>query len=318
MCVRLFGIHRKTMNKNGFKCKYYRTIFELCFDAILLTRLDGRVIKVNQAACALFGLSETELCALNCDAIVDPDDSRFQTVLEQRKLEGQVKTELNFKHKDGTIISGFLTSALFEDDQGEMLAIMIIRDITREKEYIRQLEAMKVKAEEDAMLDYLTNSLNRRGFDQLFRAEVTRSIRFDLGFCLAILDVDLFKMTNDRYGHTVGDVVLVEIARILMESIRPYDIFGRYGGDEFILCLPNTNEQEGLVILERLRQAIESHIIYVEDHTIRSSVSIGLCHFDQEEVKKRRYDDFIQCADQYMYQAKQIRNTVCYRGFRKD
>lgn len=306
------------MNKNGFKSKYYRTIFEQCLDAILLTRPNGMIIKANQPACAMFERSETELCTLGCDAIFDLSDSRLIPALKQRELEGQVKTELNFKQKDGTIIPGFLSSALFEDDQGEMLAIMIIRDITGDKEYIQHIEAMKCKAEEDSIHDFLTKTLNRRGFDQLFKSEITRSIRFDLGLCLAIIDVDLFKMTNDRYGHNVGDVVLVEIARILIESVRPYDILGRYGGDEFILCLPNTNAQEGLVILERLRQAIESHIIYVEDHTIRSSVSVGLCHFDKDEVKKRRYDDFIQCADQYMYQAKQIRNTVYHRGFRKD
>lgn len=306
------------MNSNGFKSKYYRYIFEHSLDAILLTRPNGTIIKANPAACEMLGRSEEELRKAGRELIVDMNDPRLRPAIAERELEGQVMTELNFIRKDGTIFPTFLTSALFEDDDGEMISVMIIRDISRDKEYIQLIEELKCKAEEDAMHDYLTNTLNRRGFDQLFRAEITRSVRFDLSFCLAIIDVDFFKMTNDRYGHHVGDMVLVEIARILIESTRPYDILGRYGGDEFILCLPNTHEKDGLLILERLRHQVENSVIYTGDQTIRSSVSIGFCHFESDIVKLRRYDDFIQCADQYMYKAKQIRNTVYHRGFRKD
>lgn len=306
------------MNKCGFKAKYYRYLFEHSLDAILLTRPDGSIIKANPAACTMLGRSEEELRLAGRELIVDMNDPRLCPALEERELAGQVMTELNFIRKDGTIFPTFLTSTFFEDDEGEMISVMIIRDISKDKEYLQLIEEMKRKAEEDAMHDYLTNTLNRRGFDQLFRGEITRSVRFDLGFCLAIIDVDFFKMTNDRYGHNVGDMVLVEIARILIDSTRPYDILGRYGGDEFILSLPNTNEKDGLMILERLRHQIENSVIYAGDHTIRSSVSIGFCYFDSDVVKRNRYDDFIQCADQFMYKAKQIRNTVYHRGFLKD
>lgn len=306
------------MNKCGFKAKYYRYLFEHSLDAILLTRPDGSIIKANPAACTMLGRSEDELRLAGRELIVDMNDPRLRPALAERELEGQVMTELNFIRKDGTVFPTFITSALFEDDEGEMISVMIIRDISRDKEHIQLIEEMKRKAEEDAMHDYLTKSLNRRGFDQLFKGEITRSIRYDLGFCLAIIDVDFFKMTNDRYGHNVGDMVLVEIACILIESTRPYDILGRYGGDEFILCLPNTSEHDGLLILERLRAQVENTAIYAEEHTIRASVSVGFCHFDSENVKHKQYDDFIQCADQFMYKAKQIRNTVYHRGFRKD
>lgn len=306
------------MNKCGFKAKYYRYLFEHSLDAILLTRPDGSIIKANPAACTMLGRSEEELRLAGRELIVDMNDPRLCPALEERELAGQVMTELNFIRKDGTIFPTFLTSTLFEDDEGEMISVMIIRDISKDKEYLQLIEEMKRKAEEDAMHDYLTNTLNRRGFDQLFRGEITRSVRFDLGFCLAIIDVDFFKMTNDRYGHNVGDMVLAEIARILIDSTRPYDILGRYGGDEFILCLPNTNEKDGLMILERLRHQIENSVIYAGDHTIRSSVSIGFCYFDSDVVKRNRYDDFIKSADQFMYKAKQIRNTVYHRGFLKD
>ena len=72
------------------------------------------------------------------------------------------------------------------------------------------------------------------------------------------------------------------------------------------------------MILDRLRHQVENSVIYAGDHTIRSSVSIGFCYFDSDVVKRNHYDDFIQCADQFMYKAKQIRNTVYHRGFLKD
>lgn len=306
------------MEKCGFKEKYYRYIFENSLDAILLTRPNGSIIKANPAACEMLGRSEEELTRLGREQLVDMNDPKLRPALAERELEGHVMTELNFIRNDGTIFPTFLTSALFEDDEGDLISVMIIRDISREKEHLQLIEELKRKAEDDAMHDYLTNTLNRRGFDQLFKGEITRSIRFDLGFCLAIIDVDLFKMTNDRYGHNVGDVVLTEIARILLSTTRPYDILGRYGGDEFILCLPYTSESDGLVILERLRHEIEENVIYVDDHTLRTSVSIGFCFFDKDVVKRNRYDDFVQCADQYMYKAKQIRNTVYHRGLRND
>lgn len=209
------------MNKCGFKAKYYRYLFEHSLDAILLTRPDGSIIKANPAACTMLGRSEEEFRLAGRELIVDMNDPRLCPALEERELAGQVMTELNFIRKDGTIFPAFLTSTLFEDDEGEMISVMIIRDISKDKEYLQLIEEMKHKAEEDAMHDYLTNTLNRRGFDQLFKGEITRSVRFDLGFCLAIIDVDFFKMTNDRYGHNVGDMVLIEIARILIDRRGP-------------------------------------------------------------------------------------------------
>ena len=239
------------MSKCSFKAKYYRSIFKHSLDAILLAHPTGSIIKANPAACKMLGRTEKELIEVGCDQIVDMRDSRLKAAFEERAHEGRVTAELNFIRKDGTIFPTILTSALFEDDEGEMISVVIIRDISREKGHIQLIEEMKRKAEEEAMHDYLTNTLNRRGFNRLFMVEIDRSIRFDLGFCLSIIDVDFFKMTNDRFGHNIGDVVLIEIARILHESIRPYDILGRYGGDEFILCLPNTSENDGLMIVDR-------------------------------------------------------------------
>lgn len=306
------------MSKCSFKTKYYRSIFKHSLDAILLAHPTGSIIKANPAACKMLGRTEKELIEVGCDQIVDMRDSRLKAAFEERAHEGRVTAELNFIRKDGTIFPTILTSALFEDDEGEMISVVIIRDISREKGHIQLIEEMKRKAEEEAMHDYLTNTLNRRGFNRLFMVEIDRSIRFDLGFCLSIIDVDFFKMTNDRFGHNIGDVVLIEIARILHESIRPYDILGRYGGDEFILCLPNTSENDGLMIVERLRSQVENTAIYAQEHTIHASVSIGFCHFDHEIVKHKHYDDFFQCADQFMYKAKQIRNKVYHGGFHKD
>ena len=119
-----------------------------------------------------------------------------------------------------------------------------------------------------------------------------------------ILDIDYFKETNDKYGHQVGDEILIQICNIISNNIRESDIFGRWGGEEFILLLPQTNLDNAYIVAENLRNKIENHSF---EKVGQKTISIGISQFDNIEDTKQ----FIKRADDAMYKAKNSgRNKV--------
>ncbi|MBN2866613.1 MAG: diguanylate cyclase [Thiotrichales bacterium] len=152
-----------------------------------------------------------------------------------------------------------------------------------------------------ASKDYLTGILNRRAFIEKASAEMEASQFTKMGFCLMMLDLDDFKAINDTFGHHVGDVVLQRVTQTVEEVIREQDLFGRFGGEEFILLLPNCSLDYSKEVAERILRQIES--IDVDDVTEglqTLTVSIGLSHFQ----KNSELDNLIAKADQAMYLAK--------------
>jgi len=117
-----------------------------------------------------------------------------------------------------------------------------------------------------------------------------------------LLDVDYFKTYNDRYGHLVGDVVLKETSRTIKENIRQIDLLGRYGGDEFVLLLTETNLAQAEFVAERIRKTIASKMIKAYDEELQLSVSIGGAFFP---AHAHDFKALIEKADQALYQAKE-------------
>lgn len=155
-----------------------------------------------------------------------------------------------------------------------------------------------------ASKDTLTNIYNRRMIDEYISQETTKSKRHKSDFSLMILDIDYFKETNDKYGHQVGDEILIQICNIISNNIRESDIFGRWGGEEFILLLPQTNLDNAYIVAENLRNKIENHSF---EKVGQKTISIGISQFDNIEDTKQ----FIKRADDAMYKAKNSgRNKV--------
>ena len=142
--------------------------------------------------------------------------------------------------------------------------------------------------------------------------EISRSFRENLPLSLILADIDHFKGVNDRHGHQVGDLVLQKFAVQLKESCRPYDFVGRYGGEEFVICLPAANGSQILAIAERMRQSIEKMGIALSDgsRTIRITASFGVVTLRLEQGDD--VDSIIGRADDALYKAKNSgRNRVC-------
>jgi len=149
--------------------------------------------------------------------------------------------------------------------------------------------------------DYLTGTLNRQAFFQLLSQEHARIKRTSECCCLMLVDIDHFKKVNDKYGHKAGDVVLRHIADFLNDNLRPYDLTCRYGGEEFLACLPNTTVDIAQTAIERLRENISQEEISVTgDIKIKITASFGITLLSADED----WSISIEHADEAMYQAK--------------
>lgn len=162
-----------------------------------------------------------------------------------------------------------------------------------------------------AQIDYLTGLLNRRAFMERLDLEVNRVARKQQALSLVILDIDHFKNVNDSFGHQAGDLVLQETARCLSATCRIYDIIGRYGGEEYIICLPETNAEQALLAAERVRAAIASQKTLIPEFmqyvNITASFGVSTLSYDNEIC----LDTLINRADSALYQAKEKgRNQV--------
>jgi len=169
---------------------------------------------------------------------------------------------------------------------------------------------LDVHAQELAELsrqDSLTGLLNRRGFAERAEAAVSQAKRYEHALCVAMLDVDHFKGINDTHSHAVGDQVLVEVAEILKGELRESDLVGRWGGEEFVLALPETSLETARALAERLRLALETYDWSRLMHDRVVTVSIGVCQLGPEDSLGAA----LACADERLYLAKERgRNRV--------
>src|SRR6266705_342837 len=161
--------------------------------------------------------------------------------------------------------------------------------------------------QELATHDELTGVHNRRHLMEMLRHEKNRCARTGAAFCISIVDLDLFKQINDKYGHQAGDDVLCGFSRSVVQRMRASDYFGRYGGEEFLLILTDTNLEGARIVADRLRRETEQHSFSDTNPDLRISVSIGLAeHQPEDEIEQT-----LKRADNALYKAKAAgRNRV--------
>jgi diguanylate cyclase (GGDEF)-like protein len=163
-----------------------------------------------------------------------------------------------------------------------------------------------------AHTDGLTGLYNRRYLHQELERELARSRRYGHPLSLIICDLDNFKMYNDRYGHLAGDDLLRELGDLMKSYIRKSDTAFRYGGEEFAVILPHTDQQSAIILSERLREAINSRNFLIREKLqighITISIGVASCPEDAIDV-----DNLINTADMALYEAKKTKNRVCTR-----
>ncbi len=171
---------------------------------------------------------------------------------------------------------------------------------------LRKINEAQRKLVELATIDDLTQLCNRRYFFERFNQEMERAKRYQRPLSCLILDIDHFKQVNDTYGHLSGDQVLIDIAQILRNNCRQSDLAGRYGGEELIILLPETDSPGAMIIAERIREMIEQHQT-VDDRgeIIRVTVSMGVVSLTGPELEKMdKNERIVQYADDALLRAK--------------
>lgn len=175
----------------------------------------------------------------------------------------------------------------------------------------RILNEEKAHAEQLAMTDHLTGTNNRRAFYELVKPIWSIGLRKEREMCVMMIDIDKFKDINDRYGHSFGDEVLKKLSNTLLQNVREGDIFARWGGEEFILFLPETTLLEATEVAERYRELISSTELTMNEESITVTISVGVA---QNIGSANDIDELIMEADKCLYVAKeQGRNKVSSR-----
>jgi len=170
--------------------------------------------------------------------------------------------------------------------------IVSFTDITELQEYTYELQYQ-------ANHDNLTKLFNRQKFNEELEKEILRENRYQHRLSLIMFDIDDFKVVNDTYGHDVGDIVLIKIANAVKQNVRSTDVFARWGGEEFMMLLPETSIDEAQVIAENVRKSVSA--ILFEEFDSSVTISLGIAEYI---VKKDNKDSFLKHVDIALYEAK--------------
>lgn len=193
----------------------------------------------------------------------------------------------------------------------------------RNNSYVENLQMNFEKIEdlyrevgELSLTDQLSGQRNRRFMDNNLMPILSLAARHNVPVCFSIIDIDYFKTVNDKYGHTAGDYILKELGKMLSQTFRHSDIIVRYGGDEFLIVLFDTNPKHSKDVMDGLRKKVEERVFKHQKKQIKITISVGAyCENFPEKVKLKNLKEYIDMADIALYEAKEAgRNAVSIRS----
>ncbi|MEQ1765838.1 MAG: GGDEF domain-containing protein, partial [Methylotenera sp.] len=173
-------------------------------------------------------------------------------------------------------------------------------EVISAQEKIIKLQTELSQLSEKVSIDQLTGVLNRRGLDEAMLREIARAKRCGAELCVALLDIDNFKFFNDHYGHQVGDTALQHLAKVIQQTLRPTDAVARFGGEEFVILLPDTSIEAAVDTVSRLQRALTKQFFLGNNERLLITFSAGVALFKKEEEQIA----VLNRADQAMYLAK--------------
>lgn len=280
-------------------------IFESMMDGVIVIDSKYRISDYNFAAGKLFPELKRDILGLDYKGVLHSYSQLVDIISQGKFYTGDIFCNLLNEVRTYNIT----ITKLYSKVNIHIGYIVVLHDITDQKELEKQLYEM-------ATTDVLTNVYNRRHFFKSATKELERMKRYNRTVSLLLIDIDLFKSVNDTYGHLAGDIVLKNCAAQLKETLRDCDILGRYGGEEFVILLPETDLDSCNVIAERLRTRVSLLENSYEGESIPVTISLGSSCFSYNEYDgKQRCEEILSTlisqADQALYRAKESgRNRV--------
>lgn len=263
-------------------------------EGVICSDTNGNIVLANPAASVILNKKIKKLIGSKIETCLDGEEVVANWF--QNETELSLPKVINFNERKLNVAPNII-----KNEKGSIIGKSLrIQDITEELEIRSRLQQLST-------LDSLTGLFNRRYFDTTVGIEIERSSQDNQQLSLLMLDIDFFKKVNDTHGHDVGDKVLVDISTLLKNEIRSNDIPCRFGGEEFILLLPETNMENAIKLAERIRKKIKKS----EIGGIFITVSIGISSVDITATKGS--DELLKIADTQLYRAKKTgRNKVCW------
>jgi diguanylate cyclase (GGDEF)-like protein/PAS domain S-box-containing protein len=287
------------------------SVFSCVDEGIFITDADFLVLDVNAAFSTITGFTGSQIIGQKANSFISNQGTALlsSSVLSALNQFGQWQGETSIENGNGRVVYLSLSISTIPDDLGEPSGyIFLISDITELKEYQRQLENM-------AHYDGLTQLPNRVLLGDRLDQAMRKADRYRDRLAVLFIDLDGFKKVNDTMGHEAGDQLLKVVTSRISSQLRDTDTFSRFGGDEFVVVLPELENAETVDdVVRRILAAVEEKIL-LADRELQITASIGVAFYPQKESLDA--DQVLRQADQAMYAAKQ-RGRNCYQYFDMD
>jgi diguanylate cyclase (GGDEF)-like protein/PAS domain S-box-containing protein len=280
------------------KLQLASNVFDHAREAIIIADAHNSIVDINEAFTRITGYSREDVIGQNPRILNSNRQEKafYEAMWGDLAVQGHWSGEIWNRRKNGEIYAALLTISAMRNEQGRVHQyVALYSDITAIKQHQGQLEHI-------AHFDALTNLPNRLLLADRLQQAMAQSMRRGKKIAVAYLDLDGFKNVNDRYGHDVGDKLLVHLATVSMDALREGDTLARLGGDEFVAVLIDLDSVESCVpMLTRLLKAAAAPVL-LDNIVVQSSASIGVTFYPQDpEVEA---DQLLRQADQALYQAK--------------
>lgn len=304
---------QRMATKDGF-----RAAFEQAAVGMAIVALEGaeagRLVQANAAYALMIGREVGDLIGANLEQWTHPDDLPDGVTdplanLARESFE-RVEFEQRYVHADGHVIYALGTAASYVDEDARRVAILQVLDISERKQFEERLEYL-------ADHDVLTGLFNRRRLQEELGREVARVHRYGGHGAVLALDFDGFKFVNDTLGHAAGDELVASLAGAVGRALRDSDIVARTGGDEFVVILPEAEEQSARLVAEKLLSVIRNEgLVLRDDRQARVTTSIGITTFGAHDHVTA--EDLMVEADIAMYDAKTAGKDRCWTYVRDE
>ncbi len=283
----------------------YQRILDSLHDGLYFVDRDRKITYWNKAAERISGFAAEEVvgysCADNILTHVDADGNCLclgRCPLVATMEDGQPREAVVYlHHRDGHRIPVSVRSSVLTDERGEVIgAVELFTDLSGlgvHELRVRELEKL-------ALLDSLTQLANRSYLERQLQGLIEETRRLGLSFGLLFIDIDNFKNFNDTFGHSVGDEIMRSVARTFISNSRPFDLYGRWGGEEFIALIKGCMPDSLVAIGNRVRQLVAQTYIVEQGEELRVTISLGATMYRSGESMK----SLIHRADHLMYASK--------------